>query len=418
MALAATAAIAALTPAVADASVSITKFSLTPSTTKAGSDPDLTVDASFGNSLGDDPKSFTVSLAPGLLANPTVAGACSSSQLSNNSCPADSKLGTGHVYATVLGQSQDWSTSLYLTQPKSGELGRVGATIYTQFGDLSWQGDISIRKSPTVGADITFSDLPTQVLSFPVSVTGVDLTLNGTIGGKPFTRNPTSCATATTTLQTTAVLWPNGTSTASSSFTPTGCSALTFAPQLSASASIGGAAGNVGFDTTITQAATDAAIKSAKVTMPGGLYVNPVALAHACTSSDPLNCSSSSSVGTASLTTPLWSKPLTGNLVLMASGHVAAVIGSPFDIALTGTASVNSSGNGSVTFDSMPDVPLSKVQIDLAGGTGSLLIGGYDWCFGPQTVTADFTGQNGATHDDSLQLPFGGCPAAPSLPSL
>jgi hypothetical protein len=406
--LAALTAVAAVAPAAAHASVAVTKFSLTPSVTQAGASPNITVSTSLATSSGDDPKTVTMNLAAGLLANPVVPATCTQSQLSSNSCPAASQIGSGTVTATILGLSQNNNASLYLVAPNQGEAGRIGMVASTALGNVVAQGPITIRSTPDVGANVTFDNLPKSVGGVSVTVTGMSLTLNGTVNSQAFTRNPTSCAAATTTV--TVVPYSNtATSTsASSSFTPSGCSLLAFAPKLSGSAKVNSWTGNTALTTTITQASGQAATKSAALILPKGLSANSSELVNACTTTPVSNCPASSNVGTASVSSPLMAQPLTGRVVLTSSGSmpsVAIVFPAPYALTLVGTSSQNSNGQFVTTFSNMPDLPLSTTTVSLNGGSNALLTGGLGLCFGSQTLSGQFAGQNGASAAVSSALP-------------
>src|SRR4051794_30388459 len=67
----------ALLPASALAAVSVTSFSVTPSTTQAGAHPDVTIDPAFSlNPTGDDVKAVGVLLPQGLVGDPNAATRC------------------------------------------------------------------------------------------------------------------------------------------------------------------------------------------------------------------------------------------------------------------------------------------------------------------------------------------------------
>ena len=211
---------AAIDAAQANAAITVPSFTLTPSTTQAGANPDLNLNATFAPTSGDDPQSVTMALAPGLLANPTVPVACSASELQSNSCPSGSQIGTGTVSATAAGLPTSAPATLYLMQPQAGEVGRIGMVVSMLLGTTTSQASITLRPSPNVGANVTFTNLPNTVGGTPITVTGIKLTLNGTVNGGSFTRNPTSCQPATTGLSVTS--YQGGTASARSRFTTDG----------------------------------------------------------------------------------------------------------------------------------------------------------------------------------------------------
>jgi hypothetical protein len=406
--------VAAIEAAPASATVAVNSFSLTPSTTKAGANPDLSVNATFAPTSGDDPQSVTISLAAGLLANPTVPATCSDSQLQGNSCPAGSQIGTGTVTATALGLPVNAPAKLYLVTPHSDEIGRVGMVVSAGLGTTAAEGPVTIRTQPDVGANVTFANLPQSINGIAVTVTGIQLTLDGTVGGKPFTRNPTSCAPASTGISVSSYGAPSTPVTAQSSFTPTACASLPYAPAVSGTATVAGFDGQTALTSTITQAAGEAATSQTQLTVPFGLMPRWDVYSRACTASDVTTCPPSATVGTATVATPLSAQPLTGRVVLVSSGGsstpgIALVFPAPFGLVITGANSVTANGF-TTTFTHMPDVPMSSVSVALAGGSDSLLKDGYSLCVGKPTLSASFTAQSATTSSASGPVTVTGCP--------
>jgi hypothetical protein len=114
------------------------------------------------------------------------------------------------------------------------------------------------------------------------------------------------------------------------------------------------------------------------------------------------------------VTTPLSATPLTGRVVVVSAGgsnvpSLAVVLPSPFGITLTGSSSLTSQGF-TQTFTNMPDVPLSKVVVNLDGGSDSLLVNGYALCGSSPTLNGSFTSQNAATSTASAPVAVSGCP--------
>jgi hypothetical protein len=406
--------IAAITAPAAGATVSITSFKLTPSTTRAGANPSLTIAATLKPSAGDDPQSVTTALAAGLLANPTVPVQCTDTALQSNTCPSTSLVGTGKVTASAGGLTFSSAARLYLVTPQTGEAGRLALVSSTPLGRIVVQGPVTIRTQPDVGADVTFSNLPKSVGGTHVTIRGLQLTINGTVDGKPFTRNPTSCGPATTRLVVASYGAPSAPVSSSSSFTPTACAQLPFAPALAGSAVVGSYSGDTALTSTITQASGQAATQQVRLTLPFGLLPRSDASSRACTASDPSTCPASATVGSATVDTPMSRQPLSGRVVLIAAPNggtpgTAIVFGAPFGITLTGTSSTSASGQLVTTYSNMPDVPLSSVSVTLNGGSDSLLVDGGTLCFGSPKLTAAFTGHNGATASSTAPLAVSGC---------
>lgn len=406
----------------AGAALSVPSFSQTPSTIQAGANPDLASDIALSLTPGDDVRTVTISLAPGLLANPSVAPACSEADLAADACPATSQIGSGTVTATVPGllgpTSADAAAKLYNVVPRDGEAGRIGmvtAAVAGLLGRSATSGPVALRTTPDVGADITFADLPRTIGGTDHQVTRIRLTVDGTVNGKAFTRNPTSCAPATTRLRVTSYEAPDSPATAESTFTPTGCDTLPFAPRLGAAATISGWDGAVELTTTILQADGEAAARRARLTLPGGLAPRWSTLNKACSLADPAACPASATIGSARATTPLLAQPLAGRVVLLSSANglprTAVVFPAPFPITLIGTTEFDGSSFVNA-FDGQPDAPLSSVTVKLDGGPGSLLKNGWVLCHGAPAMSGEFLAHSGRTATASAPVNVAGCPGA------
>src|SRR4051794_35089496 len=95
--LGALAALSLAAPASVEAAGLVESFAVTPASLQAGGNPDVTADMVFdyGASATDSVKSFTMALAPGLLAAvANVPATCSQAQLGSDTCPAGSQVGT------------------------------------------------------------------------------------------------------------------------------------------------------------------------------------------------------------------------------------------------------------------------------------------------------------------------------------
>jgi hypothetical protein len=398
------------------AAFNVNAFTLTPSTPSAGANPNiathvaLTPDAASPD--GDDVRNLTVALAPGLLASlSAVPTKCTDGQLAVDACPAASQVGSGLVDSnTPFGLFVNVPAKLYLLEPAAGDAGRAGMVAdAAPFGPkFMASGPVALRTSPDVGLNIKFEDIARTVMGAPIEVRRIDLTINGTVGGQTFTRNPTSCGVATSKL--TAVSYGGITSTRQSAFTPTGCSSLPFAPQVTGSAKVG-TFGDVEITTNITQAAGEAALKRSELTLPKEVAPRFAALSRICTLSDPAACPSSGTVGSATVESPLLGAALNGRVVLRKGSPIpgiALVFPAPFPFTFEGSVALTSLGL-KATFDGLPDVPISKLQVKFSGGPNSLFTAG-GLCFSPGSVRGSFTGHNGKTASDVSPTSVSGCP--------
>jgi hypothetical protein len=182
---------------------------------------------------------------------------------------------------------------------------------------------------------------------------------------------------------------------------PTGCELVPFDPVQAAALAAGSKAGQpsaFSFDLTLPQsddpdAIGEADLKRAVVTLPAGTVVSPSSAAglDACTpqqiglhsDTDP-TCPDASKIGSLRIDTPLLDEPLDGNV------YLAAPHNNPFDsllavylvakgpgvvIKLAGKVDADPiTGQISTTFDDNPQVPFSKLHLELDGGPRAPLV--------------------------------------------
>lgn len=390
--------------------MTFSSLSLSTSSTQAGASPDVTVNATFASPDGDTPKDAMISLPAGLLANPSAATPCAAQQFQADTCPTASQVGDGSITGTTLGQTVQIPVAVYLLTPEGSALALIGVVV--NFFDspvASVTAPVDFRTSPDVGFDIPITGIPDQIQGVDVQVNGLQIRLFGSVDGHGFTRNPTSCATATSSVTITSYGAPSTPVSATGSLTPTGCAALAYHPQLTDTATLDSGDNGVTFAASITQGATEAATQSVTMTVPSGLAPRLSALNAACTATDLTTCPP---IGSATVTTPLLGSPLQGKLVLVAhSGSlptIDATLPPPFAIILRGTPTLGDGGL-TVTFSGIPDVPITQLVVAFSGGAGSLLVAGPNLCSHPGALAGDFIAQTGATAHDTAPLVAGNC---------
>jgi hypothetical protein len=217
----------------ASAAIGVSTFSLTPSTTVQGANPDLAVSATRSGSDTDDLKTTALKLPDGLNYTVAATAKCSSADFDADNCPAASVVGSGSLAGKLQFAGFDLLSG-------SGP-GTIYALSNTQIGGIYRPSGIpkiavkaTISGSAATGLTLTAGDYPRTTVLFgfiPVDLTisGGDVALNGKSGatktGPVVVTNPTTCGTATSTL--TAIAY-NGTSgSKSSAFTVTDCGTTT-----------------------------------------------------------------------------------------------------------------------------------------------------------------------------------------------
>ena len=403
----------------AQATITVSSFSITPSTTQAGGSstspgPNLTVDAQFGTTNGDSPQDITLALAPGLLANPSVATLCTGAQFSGNNCPAASQIGSGTVTGTApsFGITLDLPATVYLIQPTGSEIARLGiiATFF-DYPVATISAPVAIRQTPTFGINLPITGLPNTIDGTQVIINGLHLVLPGQVNNMPFTRNPTSCSAAASSLTADSYAAPTTTVTQTSSFTPTGCSSLPYAPTIAGTAALDASDDGLAVTATITQTYDESDDQTVNLIMPLSLSPRLSVLSSACTNTDVTTCPA---IGTATISTPLLATPLTANVALIAHTNsiptLAINIPAPIGITLTATP-VLTGQTVQALVTNIPDIPLTSLQLNLPGGPNSLFRAGTHFCTVAQTFGADFTGWSGATTSPTGAATISGCPA-------
>lgn len=414
----------------ASASVAITNFKVTPSTTQAGAHPDVTIDTSFSdNPSSDDAKSVGVVLPQGLVGDPSAADRCSASAFAADTCPASSKVGTttSNVTATIVlvDVPQTVTGDVYNLQPQGSEAARLGVVLRPSLpgaAKVFLQSAVSVGPDTGYGLRTVFDGLPRTAAGLPIRVDSMQLVLAGKAAHGSFMTNPTGCGEARSTATVTAYDSP-GSSSASSSFTPTGCDKEPFAPSLSGS--VGGTGQTKrGVSPTLTTVVStsvgDANPSRVKVVLPPSIGANLTVISRTCAPElfAAGNCPADARVGTATASSPLLPRPLSGPVILTADSatsapELAVQLGPPVPLTLIGAVQLLPGGITN-TFDGIPDLPLSRFELTLDGGGGrntGQLLNNADLCRAdtPLGLKGEILAHSGATANVTAQLEPSGC---------
>jgi len=214
-----------------------------------------------------------------------------------------------------------------------------------------------------------------------------------------FTLNPTSCDPMAFTGTTTSTF---GQSAAlSSPFQVGGCSSLGFSPKLGIE--LKGATkrtGHPALTATATFTQGQANTKFVQVTLPHAELLDQSHIKTICTRVQfaANACPVGSVYGSATATSSLLDKPLSGPVYLRSSSHalpdLVVALKGQIDVALVGRVdSIN--GGIRTTFEEVPDAPVSKFVLKMKGGKKSLLVNSTNTCAKPQRAVLNIGGQNG-----------------------
>jgi hypothetical protein len=294
-------------------------------------------------------------------------------------------------------------------------------------------GDVVVRQKvyvDPVTAEVTVvSDpVPTIVKGVPARMQRLEVLVD-----KPgFMINPTSCEAKeiTGTLDSQA----GQTAAVRTRFQVGECAALPFRPKL-AMALTGrkqvSTGKHPGVKAQVNQTGVgEAGIRRAKVTLPKSIALDPENAQALCEFEDGTkpdlekHCPKGSIVGRARATTPLLERDLVGNVYFVKNVRKDPKTGNTIRtlpmivVALRGEIAINLKGESSTTkagrlvntFNNVPDAPITKFNLNIAGGNNGILAvtrtrkAKINVCASRQTAQTDMDGQNGRRHDFDVQM--------------
>jgi hypothetical protein len=349
-------------------------------------------------------KGAEVLLPPGLTAKlagvrycpaSALAAAAASSGLAeaaNSSCPASSLIGSADVTAGSGPSPIHIAGKVFLTGPYKGAPLSLAVVTPATAGPFDL-GTVVVRVALFVQPETAQVEAVSDPIPHVYGGALLDVRSISVRTDRPnFSLNPTNCSP----LQTTATLRggaddpnnPAGFSSfaTSSPFQASGCDALGFKPKLFMR--LFGArrrAKNPKLRAVLVARGGDANIGRASVTLPRALILDQSNLSKVCTrvqfAAD--ECPKKSIYGYARAVTPLLDGPLQGPVYLRSSSNelpdlVADLRGQVNIVLDSRTDSVR--GRIRSTFDTVPDVPVSKFTLALRGGPKGLLVNSQSLC--------------------------------------
>jgi hypothetical protein len=222
----------------AQGALSVSAFSMTPSTTRAGGHPDLKVSVSF-NPPTADIKEIALHLPGGLTANARAAPFCWRSYLEDDLCPlgttegdVGTKVGEVRLLGVALGLEAVVATNIYNLKPRRPERLRLGVPVFGSVSPVGAPLVLPVRERPEDhGLDVAVAGPPREVAGYSVGTKEVTFRLKGSVRARIRGRlrrralltNPASCGPASTALDIVAYEGPPPSITKVSTFTLTGC---------------------------------------------------------------------------------------------------------------------------------------------------------------------------------------------------
>jgi hypothetical protein len=209
--------------------VTVTGFSVAPSTTKAGGHPNVRVTIAFSEQVAVS--GLALHLPPGLSAEPHAIPFCPRKKLWADLCPRSSRVGSIAIVAVAYGLELPVTRKIYNARPGPAERLRFGVPIIPSYTGPGVAAELPVSERPDKGLDIAVAGLPSDVGGIPVRLKEITVGIKGVsrsrikkrIRKRAFLTNPVACMPATSVLDVTLHDAPTSPLTASSSFTPSGC---------------------------------------------------------------------------------------------------------------------------------------------------------------------------------------------------
>ncbi len=411
---------------IARASEPIASFAVETSNVQAGAHPDLS--ASFELESPGQPevaKNIVVNMPEGVFGNPGAVTRCSSADFALNECGSGSQVGLITVYASYEGNEHFLlgTAPLYDLQAESSDqtalLAFVAPTV-----NVPVSVPVSVRTSSDYGLRLTISGIPqliplalaqAEFWGFPAETShDVDRFYPGSPGAppgcpglvdagcltvphanageivRPFIDNPTVCTgqPLPVSLEVRTYQDPAHSSTRSADYpATTACEKEKFDPVFSVGLTTDETDSPSGLDLQLEAdqfldiAPTPSELRSATVTLPEGLSINPDAAdgQSACTdaqadfgSEGPANCPDNSKIGTVEVHTPALEGPLTGSLFIgepkPGDQYRLFMVFEGFGIHAKLFASVKpdpQTGQLTISLEDLPQVPFEEFDLHL-----------------------------------------------------
>ena len=346
-----------------------------------------------------------LTLPKGVSAKIAGVPLCPEPNAAAGTCPASSQIGAVNVAAGV-GPEPVWvpqpgkaPTAVYLAGPYKGDPYSILAEVPAQAGPFDL-GTVSVRSTiqvnpETAQVSVTSDPFPQILHGIPINYRHIHIG----IFRAGFMLNPTNCqeqATAST------IVASNGAAaTPASRFQVGGCGDLGYSPKLFTR--IWGKTNRGAhpkFRAVLEPRKGDANVGRTAVTLPRSEFLDQAHIKTICTRVQfaANACPPDSVYGWAKARTPLFTQMFEGPVYLRSSNHklpdLVAALKGPVAFNLVGRIDSVHKGIRN-TFESPPDVPVSKFILYLKGGSKGLLQNSRNICNQTYRSNANMRGQNG-----------------------
>jgi hypothetical protein len=322
------------------------------------------------------------------------------------SCPAASRVGSVAIGAGAGPTPYNLSGTAYLAGPYRGAPLSLAVVTPALAGPFDL-GTVVVRVALSVDPRTTrmhaVSDpLPTVLKGVPIDLRSFSLNLDAV----DFVKNPTSCN---------PLAFSGATSAQSIHFQVGDCAKLGFKPKLElALAGSTKVHAHPALKATVSFPAKGESgnLATASLALPKSLRVDKTRLRAACNQAQFAvgSCPQASVIGSARVTTPLLAEPFQGPVYLRATGakglpELVADLSGAVHLVLAGKLQATKSGAVRASFEEIPDAPISKFVLNIAGGKkAGVLENAAGLCGRPLRVAALFVGQNAVDSEQSRTM--------------
>lgn len=360
---------------------------------------------------------LATTLPPGLVGAIPAVPRCHEPQAAHGDCPADSKIGSANVTVGVGPEPYAFSGPVFLTDAYGGDPFGLSIPIAAhagpfEFGTIVTRAGVGVN--PSSARVVVTSSLPTVVEGVPLRLR----TLSVAVNHPNFLYAPTNCGKLASESLLTSTFGTNN--LVSSPFSVRECNKLAFTPKLSVETnSHVTKADGAGLKVTITQPPHQANIASVVTALPLAVSTRQSTLNQACPeatyAANPHSCPPGSEVGNASAVTPTLPVTLSGPAYLVSHGGAAfpdldvLLEGDGVRVILVGHTRIHD-GITSTSFDTVPDVPISRFVLSLPTGPHSALTAyGVNLCAKALLMPTTITSQSGIQLKRNTHLAVAGC---------
>jgi len=375
---------------VSTATFQVVVNSVTPTTTQARANPNVSADVDV---IGGQPKSIALRMPEGFSASLNAVPLCPTADALAGTCASSTQIGSAELTVNTGGGSQTGVGEIYLTDgPTATDAGGVAVKIPLGVGTFIAQGGAYLVDNGK-HQYLELRSMPSVINGQDITVTNLKLNLSGANG---FLTNPSNCS-VTSAWTTSGISYAGNPAGASSTpFQATGCSSLSFNPQITQTFTNPTAGALTGVTADVTLGANDSGVRILRVSEPPSIGPNypsfgvaadqcPASAAPSASSVfDPSQCPASALVGTMSITTPLLAAPLNGTVYLINKSPLpwlgVKLDSAGISVRLTGVTSTpvvdpvacnedpeQCQSQISILFNNVPDVPITNIQMVLDG---------------------------------------------------